>query len=197
MCAAIFAISMAVKAVLAIAGAVHPAAWCNTFGRLEPIALGALLACRKPGTLPASELFSWLRLLLALVMVVIANTFFPWNYVTLGSGIITYPLAALASAVFIDTAMHSCIFRRVLGIRPIVYLGRISYGLYVFHVGSLYLSDAMFRHVVRDWGEATFLRPAIAFTITLLFAVISYELMEKYFLRLKLRFTRIESRPGG
>jgi len=197
MCAAIFTMSMAVKAGLALSGAVHPAAWCNTFGRLEPIALGALLACHKSETLPASEPVLWLRLLLALVIVVIANVFFPWNHVTLGSGLITYPLVALASAVFIGTAMHSSSLRRVLSIRPLVYLGRISYGLYVFHIGSLYLSDAMFSHMVRNWGGATLLRPAIAFTITILFAVISYELMEKYFLRLKLRFTRIESRPGG
>ena len=106
MCVSLFALSLGVKAALALGGAVHPAAWCNTFGRLESIALGALLACRRPMTGAAKEGQLWLKLLAAFLLLVVANCFFPWQNVTLGSGLLTYPAAALASAVFITVAMQ-------------------------------------------------------------------------------------------
>jgi peptidoglycan/LPS O-acetylase OafA/YrhL len=35
----------------------------------------------------------------------------------------------------------------------------------------------------------------LAFLITILLAIVSYELFEKWFLKMKTRFTRIENRP--
>lgn len=85
--------------------------------------------------------------------------------------------------------------------RPVVYLGRISYGLYVFHAGMYFLVYAVFRerlHTLCEaiglgawWGAVGML---LAFVATVLVASLSYRCFEKPFLRLKERFTIIPSR---
>jgi peptidoglycan/LPS O-acetylase OafA/YrhL len=78
----------------------------------------------------------------------------------------------------------------------LVYLGRISYGLYVFHVLGLLISD----HVVSDqtanlWRYS--LRVVVALTATIVMAATSFRWLETPFLSLKQRFTHVLSRPGG
>ncbi len=99
-----------------------------------------------------------------------------------------YALAALGSAALLWGFLH--IPRRVL--RPqFVYLGRISYGLYVFHGLALLLCGGL----LREWlhlPAGLWVFPALLLSILL--AVISYECYEKPFLRLKVRFERVPSR---
>jgi peptidoglycan/LPS O-acetylase OafA/YrhL len=80
--------------------------------------------------------------------------------------------------------------------RVLAYLGRISYGLYVFHVLGLLISD----HVVADqtanqWRYA--LRAGVALAATIAMSAISFRWLETPFLSLKQRFTHVLSRPGG
>jgi peptidoglycan/LPS O-acetylase OafA/YrhL len=86
----------------------------------------------------------------------------------------------------------------VLGIsvrlpRSLLYLGKISYGLYVYHALGNLLSNKIIP------VHATFiqlaLRPTLALGFTVLLASVSYAVLEKPFLNLKKRFTHINSRP--
>ena len=61
----------------------------------------------------------------------------------------------------------------------LVYLGRISYGLYVYHGLALAMTDAWV------WPAAS------AFAVTLVAAAVSYHVYELPFLRLKRRFERV------
>ncbi len=77
--------------------------------------------------------------------------------------------------------------------RWLTYLGKISYGLYVFHEG-FYLLTYWF-----DFGSTrtAFLgRILIAFALSVPTAILSYEYFEKPFLRLKERFTFVPSRAA-
>jgi peptidoglycan/LPS O-acetylase OafA/YrhL len=107
--------------------------------------------------------------------------------------LIGYPVAALgAVALFLATIRSEVTLRN----NPFVYLGRISYGLYVFHILGLMISD----YVVHNQGSSLgryFFRVAVAFAITVAFSAISYRWLESPFLTLKQRFTRVLSRPGG
>lgn len=85
--------------------------------------------------------------------------------------------------------------------RPqLVYLGRISYGLYVFQGISLYVGE---RWLSRPLKGGLWVLGSLA--MTMLLAIPSYEFFEKPFLRLKSRFEFIHSRsiagsavsPGG
>ncbi|MGZ5429556.1 MAG: acyltransferase family protein, partial [Thermoanaerobaculia bacterium] len=71
--------------------------------------------------------------------------------------------------------------------RAVAYLGKISYGLYVFHVLALRLVH----HVSPEWPVVF----VLGLALTAGMGVLSYELYEKRFLRLKRRFTRVTNRP--
>jgi peptidoglycan/LPS O-acetylase OafA/YrhL len=78
---------------------------------------------------------------------------------------------------------------------PFIYLGRISYGLYVFHILGMLISDYTVHHAYSSLGRYL-LRNAVAFAITVVFASISYRWLETPFLARKQRFSRVLSRPG-
>jgi peptidoglycan/LPS O-acetylase OafA/YrhL len=82
----------------------------------------------------------------------------------------------------------------LLGWGPLVYLGRISYGIYMFHMIAVYATSQLFR--TTQWLVATPLRFAVAYHLvaiggTLLLAHLSFRFYEMPFLRLKHRFARV------
>jgi peptidoglycan/LPS O-acetylase OafA/YrhL len=88
--------------------------------------------------------------------------------------------------------------------KAILYLGKISYGLYVFHVLSLALTMkvmfALFAHgrtlSTAALSGVIISAAAVALIVTILCAMASYHFLEKPFLRLKKRFTLVRSRPA-
>jgi len=93
------------------------------------------------------------------------------------------------------------IFIAVLGApyvpRPLIYLGRISYGLYVFHNGVLLFAErivapsGLSRHSLAN----ALLVDGLALILCTLMASLSYRYFESPFLRLKERFAVVKSRP--
>ena len=83
--------------------------------------------------------------------------------------------------------------------RILVYLGKISYGLSVFHSTT----NALAKRTAQRWFSSSAIDSipyfatvlAIAFLLALLAASLSYRFLEKPFLRLKDRFAVIHSRP--
>jgi peptidoglycan/LPS O-acetylase OafA/YrhL len=91
--------------------------------------------------------------------------------------------------------------------KPLVYLGKISYGLYVFHMLSLSVSWRLFwlsesqRSSLQTttWngvvlGFHVVLILLVSMGMTLMCATLSYRCLERPFLRLKERFTFVRSR---
>ncbi|MBB2144373.1 acyltransferase family protein [Pedobacter sp. LMG 31464] len=83
----------------------------------------------------------------------------------------------------------------------LVYLGRISYGMYVFHITIYWLVFKIFKDELTtfslqinllEWKN--WLGFIFAFFVTVTLATLSYKLFEKPFLKLKNRFTLIPSR---
>jgi len=69
--------------------------------------------------------------------------------------------------------------------RPAVYLGQISYGLYVYHLFALDVAKVA---LLRFTGNCLFWeRGAIGLSITVVLAAASYSFLEKPFLKLKSR----------
>lgn len=75
--------------------------------------------------------------------------------------------------------------------QPLVYLGKISYGLYVFHAMALELSE----HFLLRYGRPASLLAGLVLTTAV--AAASYHFFEARFLRLKERFEVVQSRPVG
>jgi peptidoglycan/LPS O-acetylase OafA/YrhL len=96
------------------------------------------------------------------------------------------------------TASVICIFVSFYGMKvpsacsPLIYLGRISYGLYVFHAfGIVFATHLLLRMHIQTPSAM----PVAALLLTVGMAAPSYRYIEKPFLRLKRRFTFVESRP--
>jgi peptidoglycan/LPS O-acetylase OafA/YrhL len=103
-----------------------------------------------------------------------------------------------------SSAVAGCIliFCAVLGVsgipRSLIYLGKISYGLYVFHAGSLIFSERLamrFRHSLSS-VPYMFVVDGLALCLCVLAAHLSYRYFETPFLKLKERFEVIHSRPA-
>lgn len=74
----------------------------------------------------------------------------------------------------------------------LIYLGKISYGLYVLHVLGLFLAQR-FLHPASLLGVMA--QGAMGLVVTVALAAASYRWLETPFLRLKERFAHVQSRP--
>ncbi len=86
--------------------------------------------------------------------------------------------------------------------RQVLYLGKISYGLYIFHVLCLMLMHKALSTILPETGLSSpklailhLVSAVFALALTVLFATASYRLLETPFLKLKKRFTVVRSRP--
>jgi peptidoglycan/LPS O-acetylase OafA/YrhL len=75
------------------------------------------------------------------------------------------------------------------------YLGKISYGLYVYHITALKLAFiAVSGSIGFNAGSiGNIVYYVMGITLSIIFAAVSYEVMERKFLRLKNRFSLIQS----
>ena len=104
---------------------------------------------------------------------------------------IGYPAIALSSMMIVFVALASDISRLPSFLKSSwIYLGRISYGLYVFHMLCIQViaSDG--------WGNFD-VRIFCSLIATVAISIVSFKYLERPFLRLKLRYTHVLSRPGG
>lgn len=180
----LLAAATAVRVFLVSEGVRHPGIWCNSLARLDPIALGILLAALHT-RLPRFGGRARVALAAAGIAGLWAcgrlNTFF-------GPGaLVLYPGVALSCLLILVAVLGWTPGTSPLA-RGVGYLGKISYGLYVVHVLALRLV-----HRVSPSWIVVFLG---GLALTVLVGTASYELYEKRFLRLKRRFTRVVSRPA-
>jgi peptidoglycan/LPS O-acetylase OafA/YrhL len=102
------------------------------------------------------------------------------GYPAMTAGASTLLIAVLCSRPMLDKSL-------------LVYLGRISYGLYVFHVLALMCSDYLMPNFAASAGGLA-LHDLVALMLTVALAAASYRWLETPFLKLKQRFTHVLSR---
>ena len=184
-----------------------PAVWVNSLVQFQFFAIGALLALGLKGRYPTMGAWPRIGILLAGILAwVISQAVFGPRMVT---GTTPTPASLISGYIFI--AIGCCLFFiGFLGMprqwlpKPLVYLGKISYGLYVFHVLAI---DCM-RKALFPLGNSSFgsggstaltalrylLVLTLGFAATILLAMTSYRFLELPFLKLKERFTFVQSR---
>jgi peptidoglycan/LPS O-acetylase OafA/YrhL len=101
------------------------------------------------------------------------------------------PMQALAFSILILYAARGFrgVFGKMLQWKPIVYVGRISYGIYVYHPFMLTLAIYLLQRI-GGVGSATqpWIASSLATVLTLVVASLSWKLMEKPLNDLKRRF---------
>ena len=179
-------------ALLAIGPTRTPdAIWMHTFDRLEPFALGGLLAWFWPRMSAGWRLPGWTGLASlgaagALVSLLL------YCAVPAGTLMVAPPVWAYTAVdALLALAMGGALLAGrggFLAHPSFVALGRISFGLYVFHFPVI--------HGVLGVADLAWpLRLTVSFGITLALAAYSYRFLEAPFLRLKRRFTYVRSAP--
>lgn len=103
-----------------------------------------------------------------------------------------YSLLNYFFVVTIQAAARERLFNRFLDWAPMRYLGRISYGLYVYHQPITWFAFEV-RKLGLDAGATQLVAAIIAFFGTLLIASASFHFMEKPLLNLKDRFFPLRS----
>ena len=154
----------------------------STFFQLPSIAVGIVLACMRPLRLSTAH-----RILVFLsgAGVVFASS---WAFQFHGINFSLIPLLDAMGAGLIFVSFLGGSLRN----RQLCYLGKISYGLYVYHEFCIYLLRK-----ARPWHDATALTEygLLALLLTFAISALSYRFVETPFLRLKDRLAVVHSRP--
>src|SRR6202050_1609731 len=154
----------------------HVNLYTNVFCRLDGLMAGALLALlvRSDNFVPSKLLkTAWITLAIAAPLAFLTSEFdAKW---------IVYSFTAIASAAFVYISLFSeqNWLQAVMTNRFLVYTGSISYGLYLFHKIPFGMVQAL--HLDRS----PFLPLPVIFVASYALAALSWNLLEKPFLKLK------------
>jgi peptidoglycan/LPS O-acetylase OafA/YrhL len=176
--------------------------WANSFVEFQFFALGAMTAL-----LLHSRVFlvpSWLRVVLFVGGAASIAGACRLNIMTeipasVSNLVLGYPLLAFG-VILIFLSFYRMPVPPWCG--PFLYLGRISYGLYVFHYLAIKLGEVghgleRYLLVKGIWTTpAAYLRLAFSLCLCIGFAALSHRYLEKPFLSLKKRFTFIRTRTN-
>jgi peptidoglycan/LPS O-acetylase OafA/YrhL len=188
----------AVRVFLVFSHSLGAAVEYNTFARIDAIALGILGAYFLGSEAPSLSLFS--RSALAVVSLVLwcfvasyTNLNAQTEVVPVMGTLLGRPLVAMAAAGLLVAVIGApAAGARALTNSWLTYLGRISYGLYVYHAAGLLVAG----HLVRTNSVKAFGAYALTgFALTVFFSAISYRWLESPFLKMKERFAVVRSRP--
>jgi peptidoglycan/LPS O-acetylase OafA/YrhL len=180
-----------------------PALWANTFTHVQFFAAGGLLALAlrtRNFVLPwAARVACGLLTLAAWMAAIDYGHVKSFTSIPAASACCGYLLVLIGtvSFFFVFYGMRPGEGR---GLRLLQYLGKISYGLYVFHILMIGMGERAAFHVLRllqisdrpHLSESLVALFGLAFTLAAAWA--SYEWFEKPFLRWKERFTFVRSR---
>jgi peptidoglycan/LPS O-acetylase OafA/YrhL len=114
--------------------------------------------------------------------------------------ILGLPSVSLAAAVLLLLLLRPGIPRTLASFQPLPWLGRISYGFYVFHILLQPLYDRIavrMTHAAAGDSHYQAARFAVALGLTVPAAWLSYHFLERPFLRVKRRFPLSPSLPPG
>ena len=179
--------------------------WFNSIVQFQFFAVGALLAIFLSGRIP--RLSGGWRVVLAVFgssCWLVASAVCKVKSMDVDPGL-------LSMCIGYELVSIGCVslFFAFLGVSTarvpnfIAYLGKISYGLYVFHQFALYFMTATRQHLehrrhdsVAEIWALFFTDRVLSLFLTVGAGILSYRYIEKPFLKLKDRYTFVSSRPA-
>jgi peptidoglycan/LPS O-acetylase OafA/YrhL len=183
------------RIVLESQGANSISIGANALARLDAFAVGILLACWfQKGIAPFTSTSRKTLMALGGLGLLATTRFFHVAPIVSHPAAWEFALRAVCVGLVLSAVLQPLGLARGLFSSPgMVFLGRISYGLYVFHLLAILVAGK----VIGTEPGFPWRRAGLALAFTLLAASVSYFALEKPFLKWKLKFTYITSRPGG
>jgi peptidoglycan/LPS O-acetylase OafA/YrhL len=170
----------------------HPGIYTNTFARMDTFAFGAIIAqvlFFKP------EIFKKIKALFslpALIILTISFILFLYyssldNRLAVRNGVWGYTFVGIFSSYYILYFLEDrSTLVKLFSNKILTYLGKISYGLYIWHILSL---EILF-YLIKD-PKINLLIPFIGLPLTIFFAVITFHFFELPFLNIKKKFKKV------
>jgi len=180
-------VSWTTRILLVISG-VHFGVWNNTLAHLDPIALGALLSIWLNGKLPILRTPTRVLLFAAGILAIGIGGALPVSEFPASPWVLLlYPLISIGGSLIVFASLNWGAW--VLNNKTVVYLGGISYGIYVFHRPCLwFLKHVYFGAHKNSLGDVV-LYWSCGLALTLCVAALSKRFFESPFIRMKEHFT--------
>lgn len=162
-----------------------------TFTRLDELCLGAFLAFLE---LKGKFTEGSAKRFLYVLGLMLAPIFLLWYFFTSESNVFVQTFKYLLISIiyfcvigFIITATKTNFLNKILATKPLLFTGKISYGLYVYH-GLCFAYFAKYFHT--DYILLNFFA---SFIFSFIVATISFYAFEKHFLKLKKYFIYVKT----
>ncbi len=161
-----------------------------TFFRIGSMAMGGIGACllffdhrwKKIFVNSFAEAAAWILLLILLVM----KVRIPYVY--------NEVFSVIFFVIILNAGSGKSIFHFLLENRPMHYLGKISYGIYMYHAIAIVLVIKLFNKLGFSFSvTVTILLDFFVLAATILLAGLSYQFFEKPLIRRKIGFQRVKS----
>ena len=167
--------------------------YLHTFSRMDVILLGGLLAVfyiKKPFEFK----LHWISITIISIIVIVLLSYDDLsNFDNMLNGVTRRFIYILLLGLLMMDVLFNPGHKSAIGrFKPLLYMGKVSYGIYMY--GNI-LVLVVIKKILPLLGHTNiYLYLFLVFTASLLVPVISYELMEKPFLKLKQRFSLVKTR---
>lgn len=187
--AGIWAFNFVARAALLGVGAQPTMIWVTPFLHADAVLAGIALSLAPPRSLPRPFL------LVLITGCAVGLMLLPSLEEARLGAVAIYPLAAIACVSGAALALSGGKIRAFLSSRSLVYLGTISFGLYVFHLAVIaYTKPLVVQFGTERAGLAFLLHGFLALVGTVLCGSASYYGFERFWLRKKDKFAAIQTR---
>jgi len=175
---------------------ISPVIWLNSFTHFQYFALGALISLLFRDLVPKLGYLKRICLaLLGLLSLFIAefsfSVFDQHDVAVVAKTVPGYMLVGVGAVLLFVAAFGASI---PAAAKPFVALGKISYGLYVYHGICIHLSIMLAEQVFQIHHFRVVVAYVLGLPLTIVVSMLSYRYIETPFLRLKERFTLVQSR---
>jgi len=189
--AAIFFMALFVRVVLWVYSARQDAFYYNTFARVDGLAAGSYLSISLYLNKRFSKTQCWL-IVAAFFILIIASYLFlgNWRYDNRIFATLGYSVSALFFAVICYWLVLSDASYRHLNL--LCFFGRISYGLYVYHIPVFLLASFLIQkyapNIYKQFNLPPYFTSIISLVAATIISVLSLKIVEQPVLKLKKRF---------
>jgi peptidoglycan/LPS O-acetylase OafA/YrhL len=190
--AAVFILFNGIRFAFIVNNIPHPAIWVLPITHFESIVLGIVIGFGG---------FDFLLKRIKPLMIGLIGIFFfvllcllpPLNNISYWL-IASYSFVGISTSLLLFSISNSNYLKKLFSKKAIVFLGKRSYGLYIFHVLGNGVATYMIAHIsILPSNSLAIFIYSLSFTIIV--SVICYKVVETAFLKLKKKFEIIISRP--